>query len=195
MKLAIIFTLVAFLSVAASVVNGQAISPPVSEKYPFAVGTMMDGGTLYIHEKPTKESDERKYCVDNQINSKTAGELFVGNLHPTHEGAKLVRGDEARKILDHIEATLRKFHGEEALERYRKEPIDFEAISEEEAEEMIKDPKFNDRVATQILLEAIKQYHKSHKAEQAGTEQPATRPQSKPEGDEKPQPEAEGRSR
>jgi hypothetical protein len=32
-------------------------------------------------------------------------------------------------------------------------------------------------------------------AEQGGTGQPATRPQSKPEGDDKPQPEAEGRSR
>jgi hypothetical protein len=33
------------------------------------------------------------------------------------------------------------------------------------------------------------------KAEQAGAGQPATRPESKPEGGEKPQPEAEGRSR
>jgi hypothetical protein len=33
------------------------------------------------------------------------------------------------------------------------------------------------------------------KGEQDGTEQPATRPESKPEGSDKPQPEAEGRSR
>lgn len=33
------------------------------------------------------------------------------------------------------------------------------------------------------------------KAEQAGTGQPATRPESKSEGSDKPQPEAEGRSR
>ena len=32
------------------------------------------------------------------------------------------------------------------------------------------------------------------KAEQGGTEQPATRPESKSEGSDKPQPEAEGRS-
>ena len=36
---------------------------------------------------------------------------------------------------------------------------------------------------------------KKQKAEQAGTGQPATRPESKPEGSDKPQPEAEGRSR
>ena len=36
---------------------------------------------------------------------------------------------------------------------------------------------------------------KKPKAEQAGTGQPATRPQSKSEGSQKPQPEAEGRSR
>jgi hypothetical protein len=34
-----------------------------------------------------------------------------------------------------------------------------------------------------------------NKGEQAGAGQPATRPEAKPEGSEKPQPEAEGRSR
>jgi hypothetical protein len=37
--------------------------------------------------------------------------------------------------------------------------------------------------------------HNAENAQQAGTEQPATRPQSKSEGGDKPQPEAEGRSR
>lgn len=37
--------------------------------------------------------------------------------------------------------------------------------------------------------------NKPKKAEQAGTEQPATRPESKSEGGDKPQPESEGRSR
>ena len=36
---------------------------------------------------------------------------------------------------------------------------------------------------------------KNHQAEQAGAGQPATRPESKSEGGDKPQPEAEGRSR
>jgi hypothetical protein len=42
------------------------------------------------------------------------------------------------------------------------------------------------------LVEAIQ---KNHEAEQDGTGQPATRSQSKSEGSDKPQPEAEGRSR
>jgi len=42
---------------------------------------------------------------------------------------------------------------------------------------------------------AILLRHKPTTAEQAGTGQPATRSQSKPEGSDKPQPEAEGRSR
>jgi hypothetical protein len=40
-----------------------------------------------------------------------------------------------------------------------------------------------------------KEYRDILQSEQAGTEQPATRPKSKPEGSDKPQPEAEGRSR
>ena len=43
-------------------------------------------------------------------------------------------------------------------------------------------------------LDVIRREHHL-KAEQAGTEQPATRPESKSEGGDKPQPEAEGRSR
>ena len=193
MKHLIIIAFAAVISV--SLLRGQAISPPSSDKYPFQVGTIMDGGTLYILEKRTKTEAERRYCIDNQINSKTAGELYRGNLHPTHEGAKLVPPDEARKILDRIEATLEKFHGRETLERYRTKPIDFESMTEEEAEKKVKDPKFNDRVSTQMLLEAIQQYRESHKAEQAGAGQPATRPESKSQGSDKPQPESEGRSR
>ena len=189
MKHAIIIGFVAFISV--SILNGQAISPPSSDKYPFQVGTIMDGGTLYILEKPTKAEAERRYCIDNQINSKTAGELYVGNLHPTHDGAKLVPADEAWKILGHIEATLKKFHGDVVLERYSKEPIDFEAMTEEEAEEKVKDPNFNNQVSTQMLLEAIQKYRKSHKAEQGGADQPATAPESKPESKENPKPESE----
>ena len=44
--------------------------------------------------------------------------------------------------------------------------------------------------SNEILIRANKK-----KAEQAGTGQPATRPESKSEGGDKPQPEAEGRSR
>lgn len=43
--------------------------------------------------------------------------------------------------------------------------------------------------------ESIVRFLAKHKAEQGGTEQPATRTQSKSEGGDKPQPEAEGRSR
>ena len=41
----------------------------------------------------------------------------------------------------------------------------------------------------------VQVYKDTTKGEQAGTGQPATRSESKPEGDDKPQPEAEGRSR
>jgi hypothetical protein len=41
----------------------------------------------------------------------------------------------------------------------------------------------------------IVRFIQEKEAEQAGTGQPATRPESRPEGDDKPQPEAEGRSR
>jgi len=163
MKYALIIAFAAVISV--SLLRGQAISPPSSDKYPFQVGTIMDGGTLYILEKRTKTQAERRYCIDHQINSKTAEELYSGNLHPTHEGAKLVAPDEALKILARIEATLEKFHGKDTLERYRTKPIDFEAMTEKEAEKKVKDSKFNDRVSTQMLLEAIQQYRESHKAE------------------------------
>jgi hypothetical protein len=47
-------------------------------------------------------------------------------------------------------------------------------------------------VGMEDLVEAIQ---KNHEAEQDGNGQPATAPESKPEGSDKPQPEAEGRSR
>lgn len=174
-------TVIAFAALVcgvSSILKGQAISPPVSDKFPFQVGTIMDGGTLYLLERPTKETPERRCCIDHQINSETAGELFIGNLHPTHEGAKLMKTAEAEKILDRIEARLKAYHGAEALEWIRKDPIDLESMSDEEAEEKAKDPKFFDRVATQMLLNAIQEYRESHQAE-GGAEIPPTVPKSK----------------
>jgi hypothetical protein len=46
-----------------------------------------------------------------------------------------------------------------------------------------------------VVEEGHTVYSKSERREQGGTNQPATRPDSKPEGSDKPQPEAEGRSR
>jgi hypothetical protein len=50
------------------------------------------------------------------------------------------------------------------------------------------------KLDTKTMERALAQL-KKQKAEQAGTGQPATRPESKSEGSDKPQPEAEGRSR
>jgi hypothetical protein len=61
---------------------------------------------------------------------------------------------------------------------------DFYCVSRDEA----------DRIATAIV-KACSGDRTEKKAEQAGTGQPATRPESKSEGGDKPQPEAEGRSR
>ena len=47
----------------------------------------------------------------------------------------------------------------------------------------------------QRIFECLKQAADTTKAEQAGAGQPATRPKSKSEGSDKPQPESEGRSR
>ena len=52
-----------------------------------------------------------------------------------------------------------------------------------------------DGVPTQQASDLLRAARKKMKTEQAGTEQPATRPQSKSEGGDKSQPEAEGRSR
>ena len=52
------------------------------------------------------------------------------------------------------------------LQEYRKNPMDLESLTEEEAEKKFKDSKFHDRVSTQMLLGAIQQYRESHKAEQ-----------------------------
>jgi hypothetical protein len=63
----------------------------------------------------------------------------------------------------------------------------------------VSDPKFEDLLLRKIgSLERLRipvEAAEEIKAEQAGTGQPATRPESKSEGGDKPQPEAEGRSR
>jgi hypothetical protein len=63
----------------------------------------------------------------------------------------------------------------------------------------ISDSKFEDLLLSKIeSLERLKipdEAAEGIRAEQAGTGQPATRPESKPEGGDKPQPEAERRSR
>ena len=154
----------------------------------------MDGGTLAVVEKATKGKPERRYCIDSQINSATIGELFIGNVHPTAKGARQVKAKEAEEILGHIEGLLKGFLGAAKLKTYREKPIDFEAMSDEDAEKNVKDPNFNDRVATQILLGAIDQYRKSHKAEQAAG-QPATSSESKPNGRQKPHPKSKPAAR
>lgn len=173
MKHPFLITFIAFVCATFSILHGQAISPPVSEKFPFQVGILMDGGTFYIIEKQGKNSQEQRHCINHALNSGDKGELFTGNLHPTMEGAKLVEESKARKILDQIEAKLKAFHGAEVLENYRKNPIDLEGMSEQEAEEKIKDPKFNERVATQMLLEEIQKYRESHKAKPGDAAKPA----------------------
>ncbi len=52
-----------------------------------------------------------------------------------------------------------------------------------------------DIVGTEVKSIAYGDVETQEDAEQAGTGQPATRPESKPEGGDKPQPESEGRSR
>ncbi len=52
-----------------------------------------------------------------------------------------------------------------------------------------------DRNADRIIVNVDGSVRSESKTEQGGTGQPATRSQSKPEGSDKPQPEAEGRSR
>jgi predicted translin family RNA/ssDNA-binding protein len=58
-----------------------------------------------------------------------------------------------------------------------------------ENSEMIR-KKIQEYAETSAVFHSLKQ-----KSEQAGTGQPATRPESKSEGGDKPQPEAEGRPR
>jgi hypothetical protein len=171
----------------APMAEAQGIAPPVSEKFPFQIEMVMDGGTLAILEKASKGKPEKRYCIDGTMNSRTAGELFIGNLHQTLEGARQAKPKEATEVLAHIEKRLGDFLGAEKFKDYREKPIDLEAMSEEEAEEKIKDPAFNDRIATQMLLAAIDEYRKSHKTEQAAKEEAAPLPESKPDGDAKPQ--------
>jgi hypothetical protein len=52
---------------------------------------------------------------------------------------------------------------------------------------------YRDRLTGERKVET--KFEQNHQAEQAGSGQPATRPELKSEGGEKPQPEAEGRSR
>ena len=61
------------------------------------------------------------------------------------------------------------------------------------AEEIHKGYSYN--FSKQPTLDQIQRTVTMRRSEQAGTGQPATRPESKSEGSDKPQPEAEGRSR
>ena len=75
-------------------------------------------------------------------------------------------------------------------------PVSHDAAHEVSKGKLI-DPESDD---SKVLLsleafEARLRPHLKKKAEQAGTGQPATRPESKSEGGDKPQPDAEGRSR
>ena len=56
-------------------------------------------------------------------------------------------------------------------------------------------PEWFDDIIKKNLAKMSAVESKEQEAEQAGAGQPATRPESKSEGSDKPQPEAEGRSR
>ena len=68
-------------------------------------------------------------------------------------------------------------------------------VTEDEYVRKSSDSKFMERMDVSGVLGWIQQYRLEHRTEQAGTGQPVTRPESKSESGDKPQPESERRSR
>jgi len=169
---------VAFLVLGVLPAVGQSISPPTSKGYPFRVGIVMDGGTFYIFVRPTKDKPASSYCIDGEIQSKTRGEFFEGALHPTADGAKRLPPENAETILRGLEAKLQDFHGKKEFEDIEKKPIDLrgKGMDEKEAERKLQDPKFTDRIATQLLLTAIQEYRERHKAQMPAVAEPNKKP-------------------
>jgi hypothetical protein len=82
-------------------------------------------------------------------------------VNPITEG-KLVPSKDAIAAFARWRKALIIYYGEKELQRIERNPLDLETISEFRAEKLAADPKFNNRIATQWLLERIAEYQKKH---------------------------------
>jgi hypothetical protein len=150
------------------------------------------------------------------VNTITRGNFFTTLRADYVDGLGVIAGWLGR------EEAEEELHEEAHLIRYELSIVALEFESEEEADTLTKEafrifseiPGFgrttrsdgsgevrykvpNERKEKlhRKLLDFRLQYRGKKDAQQAGTGQPATRPESKSEGGDKPQPEAEGRSR
>lgn len=151
----------ALVSICASAA-AQAISPPVSKDFPFRVGIIMDGGSFYIQERQFKDGSNEFY-FDGSFKSNTRGELYSGGLHQSQKGTKLLSPKEANRVFTRWRAALAVHFGAKELQRIKRNPIDLESIPEAKAEKLATDPKFNNRIAAQMLLQRIQEYGDRHK--------------------------------
>lgn len=140
------------------ILNAQSIEPPVSKKFPYQIAIIMDGGTFYIKEKRTKTTPEKEYTIDGRVNSPSKGELFQGGHSFESSISKRLLRDAALKIFDNIENQLLKFHGKVKFEEIKKNPIQVDDMTDDEAEKKAENPQFNDAMATQLILEKISEY-------------------------------------
>jgi len=116
---------------------------------------------------------------------------------------KILEGDLLSRVGFLDDLTFRSFHSE-----VRKLEVELEGLPEDNEERKVIIERL--RIAREYRESAINLYLKSleeqkalierwqkatSKTEQDGTGQPATRPESKSKGSDKPQPHAEGRSR
>lgn len=146
--------------------QGQAIAPPVSDNFPFQVGILMDGGTFFILQRSESEVPEQRFCIDGRVRTenslpvKAKREAFEGGLHPTEKGAKPLSRTEALKIFSRIQSRLETFWGKAKLHEIKQKPIDLDKIDipAEKEEAFLADKELQNRIATQMLLQAIEKY-------------------------------------
>lgn len=155
---------------------------------PVKVGVLRDGGSIFIKVPAHRGQPGLEIYIDHGIGQYYLGDAFVTKTAP-------MKIQEVLRALHQIETILVEKYGKDELFRIIMNPLilNLNLTDEEYTKMEASDPHFNEKVDVMELLDRIKEYRSQHKTEKGGADQPATAPESKSEGKDKPKPESEAR--
>ena len=164
--------------------SGPPAPMSVSKTYPFFVSAYDKREVRLVERKLKQETQTREFILGG------GGDFAVERIS-FKEGKQQAKdrqldAAETTKLTSRILSALERHHGLKLLNTLKM------LADDKDLAWISKRDDAKDLLATVLILDALRSMHQ---IEQAGAGQPATRPEPKPEGSDKPQPESEGRSR
>lgn len=139
---------------------GMVHAEPVAQsEFPFEISLLFDGGSFVIVEKPSEDRTTKERVIDERINSKTTGSMYLG--YPGTKGARLMPKAEALKFIENAEAELLKYWGKDEFEKLKK--VASGPIPDDEKLHSILPSMLH--YNTCICISVFAKYRKQHNAE------------------------------